>query len=307
METETTEDTGEFAGLPPEAPDQNDQQDQPEQERNGYHERVDLSGLPEDIRKPIEGRFGHLSHLMKKQSEKYERELREYRQVMDEQYSRIEELTSGFGTMVNQMQDQTYADTEASLKQQLLAAKQTGDVEAELEIQDKLIDLKAEKKLAAKQPQPKQQPRQQAQQDYGYDISDEDQAVVTAWQDERDDTGGILRPWAHCRTPDNPQADKAYIGALRETYSVLGNPRYANWSMEQKMAEVDRRMGVVQVQRKQSVMGGGLTGNRKSSKIPMNPKAEEIAVRMKLGGPKATREQHLEAYRKQLESTKGAR
>lgn len=268
----------------------------------GYAPFVDLSGVPDEIRAPLEGRFAHLSRIIKGNQQ----ELREYQRIAAEQSARIEELTSGFGSMVNHLQDQTYAETESNLKAQLRQALEVGDNERYIDLQDKLLDLKAEKKLAAKQEQPKQQQQRRVEPVGDPMVAAEDVQFINSWQAEEDEYGNPLRPWAFNRgTQERP--DPTYLAALAETQAVLRSPRFANKTMEEKMAEVDRRMGLVRTERRQTVMGGNLTGNRKTSKITLSPEAEQIAIKTQYAGRGKSNQEHLEAYRKQLEKTKGAR
>lgn len=277
---------------------------QPTKQRD-YSPYVDLSGLDESIRAPLEARFKHLSGQMKRQDEKYHNEVNQWRQVAEEQSKRIEELTSGFAGMAGHIQQQTFADNEAQLTQQMQSAFESGDMKGFLAAQEKLIDIKAEKKFIEKQPKPQpqkqQKPNNHASPENVSTLSYEDQFVVNSWQDERDTQGNLLRPWAfNTGTPENPSP--AYMHALAETQAVMSNPRFANLTMEQKMTEVDRRMGVQRSSPQQSVLGNDLTGGKKSAKLTLTPKQHEIAIRTKFGGPKAkTDAEHIEAYRKQVE------
>lgn len=316
-EQEATQESGnEIAGLPPAITESDNGADQ--QESNGvarpanYTPYVDLSTLPDDIRASIEGRFKHMSSLMRKNDTKHSQKLSQWKEIAEQQSKQLEELTNGFGTVVNHLQDKTYTETESQLKLQMKATLESGDIEGHIAAQDKLLDIKAEKKMAEQQrklaPEKKPERSAVAVQDDGDGLAPEDREVVNAWQDERDESGMLQRPWAYNRgTLENP--DKQYLAALAETRAVLLSPLYAEASMAEKMAEVDRRMGVKKQASRQTVMGGGLTGNRKTNTLRLTPQQEEIAVRMKLGGPKATREQSLDLYKKQLETIKqkGAR
>lgn len=288
-------------------------------ERPSYAPRVDLSSIPEEFRGPIENRFKHLSHLMKKQGG----ELNEYRNIAKSQSDKIEELMGGMGQVVDHLQKEKYESTESSLKQQLREAHERGDTEAWLSINDKINDIKVQRAVAAQQkPQPKQEQKpttyrtptamevaEQAAQ--SGEISAEELQVVDQYQGEKDENGRLLRPWAFNRSQDPRNPDPEYVQGLMEARAVFGNPRFANLSIDQKLAEVDKRMGVKKSGGSQTVMGGGLTNSKRSSKITLSPKQQEIALKTKFGGPKAKSDaEHLEAYRKQIElvsTRKGAR
>jgi hypothetical protein len=221
---------------------------------------------------------------------------------------KIDELVGGLGTVVNHIQDKTFADTEASLSAQMKQAFEAGDTAGYLSAQEKLIDIKAEKKFGNLNK--KEAPKEQAQQNQnqGDRLSPEDSAVIESWQAETDDSGMPLRPWAINRGSEG-RPDTQYLAALAEANAVMNSPRFANLSMADKMAEVDRRMGVRPTAR-QNVMGGGLTNGRKSAKISLSPEAERLAVRMKFGGPNAKSDaDHITAYikAKETSSQKGTR
>lgn len=303
-EAQESQDNGEFAGLPAAATENDEAQENNAAEasnpapresnhRTTYQPYVDLSGLPEDIRVPVEARFAHMSRLMKKNDLK----LNEWQELAAEQSRKIEELTNGFSTVATHLQDKTFADTEATLKQQARAAFEAGDNDKYFEIQDKLTDLRVEKKLAGqKEAPPKKEARQPAPELQEVEVSPQ----VQSWQEETDDTGAAVRPWAQ---PTHPGYRQAYA----ELLAIKTNPRMEHYSENQIMQELDRRMGTAKAASRQQVMGGNLTRGAKPGKLALNPKQEEIAVRMKLGGPKASRDQHIEAYRKQLSEIKGTR
>lgn len=275
----------------------------------GY-DPVDLSGLPEELRAPLEDRFKYLYTQVKtneREKNRLDRTLNEFRGVAASQSQKIEELMGGFGQVVSHLETKTFNDTESTLKQQLRAAFDAGDNDKYFELQEKLDDIRLEKKFSAinKKEAPKQE-RQAISVQEESGIAPEDQRVIATWQDEKDDSGVLMRPWAINRgTVENP--DKNYLAALAETRAVLMSPLYADKTMEEKMSEVDKRMGVQKTASRQTVMGGGLTGNRKTSKITLSPKQQEIARRTKFAGPGKTDTDHLEAYRKQIEQSKGAR
>lgn len=271
----------------------------------GYYPIDFETASPQEIKE----RHDYLYRQIKDQK-RTDQTLRQYREIASEQSRRIEELTTGFTGVVGHLQEKAFTDNEAAINQTMQAAWEAGDTKAYLMAQSKLIDLKAGKKAAELQqknaPKQEQKPQQPAT-NYDGDggLSPEDQRVVDSWQGERDDSGQMLRPWAFNRSNDPNNPDPQYIYALSETRAVLMSPRFQNATMEEKMQEVDRRMGVTKSTPKQSVMGGGFTGARKTAKLTLSPKAQEIAVKTKFGGPQAkTDAEHIEAYRKQMETTK---
>jgi hypothetical protein len=270
----------------------------------GYDPVDPKTATPEEI----QDRFNYMFRQIKDQK-RTDQTLRQYKEIAAEQARQLEELTNGFTGVVNHLQDKTFNETESQLTQAMQTAFEAGDTKAYLDAQNKLLDLKADKKVAALQKKnaPKQERKTELQTQEEIELAPEDQLVVDTWQDERDETGNILRPWAHNRgTTENP--DPQYLAALQETFAVLRNPNFQNATMEQKMAEVDRRMGVKKSASRQTVMGGGLTGNRKTNKLTLSPKQQEIAL--KTGSRDKSDAEKIDWYRKQLEKVnqrKGAR
>lgn len=247
----------------------------------------------------------------------------QYREMMDlakQQSKVIEELQSGIYAVAGHLQQEKFADTEAQLNSQYRTAIETGDVESQITAMNRLVELKAQKMNAPKvQPQKPQiqQSQQQAQQynsaeDLAAELDPQEQQITSAWQNEKDESGQSLRPWAVNSTGDLNDPDPDYIKAVTIAQRVFTQPQYANLTYQQKLQEIDKRMGTKKSAPQQNVMTGHLTGQRKNSKVTMTAKQSEIAVRTKFGGPKAkTDAEHIEAFRKQIEKVqstpKGAR
>lgn len=281
-------------------------QQEPTQEDQGkqgngrdYAPYVDLSDLPEEKRTAIEARIRHISSQTKRE---IERATRKWQEIASAQSEQIEHLTSGFSSVATQLHDRTLAETESRLAQQANEAWEAGDTRKYHEINREIMDIRVKKgieeALAAKtKEQPKKVNRPAAPVDDGYI-----DPAVRAWQDETDDLGAPVRPWAQ-------PGEDGYFVAVGHLQDIKNNPRMANYNETQIMQELDRRMNTAKSAPKpaqrQQVMGGNLTRGGRTSKVNLHPKAEEIAVRMKLGGPNATREQHIQAYyESQLEETK---
>jgi hypothetical protein len=196
----------------------------------------------------------------------------------------------------------------------LKQAYEEGNTDAIIAAQDKLAEIKAEKKLAENQKkQPKQKPQTQDRMprsayEAGQEevregnMSQEDLHLLSAWESEKDDGGKLLRPWAHGGHPD-------YEAAYMEAAVVFNSGKFAHLSTEQKLSEVDKRLGLQKRTSQQNVMGGGLTQTRKTNKVALTPKQQEIAIKSRYGGAGKSDAEHLEAYRKQIEKvqSKGSR
>lgn len=288
---------------------------EPTERSNGYQPYVDLSTIPDEAtRKAVEARFAHMSRLIKKTETKYGGEINQWRDVAAEQARLIEELQSGVGAVVDHLQGKSIEDAESHWKAVMKTAFESGDVNAQMEANDKLIDIRTQKALLKQQKTQKpQQPKQEASQpkfptsateigNQGLadgEITSDDMNALSAWQEETDEYGNLVRPWAISNNPNQLPA------ALPEAIAVFKNPRYAKLSMMQKLEEIDRRMGTKKASNSQNVMGGGLTGGRKIEKVTLSPDIERMAIRTKFGGPKAKSDaEHIEAYRKQMMEVK---
>lgn len=279
----------------------------PEAQPNGHdrpagYEPIDpKTATPEETQERINYLYGQVKHS--------EREKREMKQILAEQSRLIGELSQGQQAVVTHLQEKTFTDTEATLRAQMKAAWEKGDNDAYFSLQDKLDDIRIEKKLATKaqpqqQAQQPQQPRNAVQyaqqaQDTG-ELSPAEFAATNAWQNERDASGNLVRPWAFGNDPNHE-------GALREAAAVFNNPRYSNLTYEQKLDEVDKRMGVAKRSGGQTVMGANLTSPAKQTKLTLTPKQQEIAIKTKYAGAGKTDAEHLEAYRKQIANVKQTR
>lgn len=329
-EEQTNDTSGEFQGLPSSAPapEQNDagetdsqdngaQQPEVSSRPANYQGYVDLSPLPEELRTPLERRFAQMSREMKADKN----QLKKFMDLAAQQSEAIENLTNGFGQVTTQLEERAFSEAESQLVAESDAAFESGNMKAYREAEKKLGDLRVKRGIEAalaerEQPKQKQekQPVQPNYEDSGLYFSEDDMPVLDRWQTETDDSGQLLRPWAKNSSADPRRPDPKFKRGLFETTDVLSDPRYAHMTIEQKLAEVDKRMGVQkqgQQGQRQNVMGGGLTGNRKIGKLTLTPEQQNAAVRMRAGGSKAkSNEDHYKAYLGQLQKiqqSKGAR
>lgn len=250
-----------------------------------------------------------------KQVKPTQRELKEYKQIAADQSKLIEELQSGQHAIIDHLQTDANTKAETVLRQQMQEYLEIGNTQAYVEAHEKLTELKIKKS------QPKVSPQKTETQKQAYagakqigndafergEISADDERYVEQYQTEKDESGRSLRPWTVNKSNDPNNPDPEFMEGLIEARAVFTNKRYENWTMAQKLAELDKRMGVAQTAGSQSVMGGNLTMRPKNTKITLSPKQQEIALRTKYAGPKKSDADHLEAYRKQIEKVKGAR
>jgi len=243
-------------------------------------------------------------------------QLREMREIAAQQSQIIEDLQNGLYGVANHLQQEKFADTESQLMLQYRNAIEIGDIDAQIKLNRELIKLEAQKITAPKvQPKQQQNVQQKTQQansatELASELDPQEQAITAAWQNEKNDSGQPLRPWAVNSTGDLNDPDPDYVKAITIAHQVFSKDNFAHLTYQQKLQEIDKRMGVNKTAPQQNVMTAHLTGQRKNSKVTMTAKQSEIAVRTKFGGPKAKSDaEHIEAYRKQIESvkSKGAR
>lgn len=297
-----------------ESPEVSEADNAPEQEQGQEQNKSDKPAgyYPVDPRKDSPEAVEQRINYIYKQLKDDKRTLDEYRNIAEMQSRTIEELRQGMGTVVHHLAEKETSETEATLKSQAKAAFESGDTDKYWEIQGKLDDLRIEKKLAAMKPKETVKPQEQRQTTANTEesyIAQEDLNYINVWQDEKDSNGNLLRPWAHNYSPDPNNPDPEYVTALLELQAVLKSPRFKDKPMSEKVAEVDRRMGLQKTTKQNTVMGGNLTGQSKPARISLTPKQQEIALRtVPLDGKKIKNDaDKLEWYRKQVEATRGAK
>lgn len=263
----------------------------------GYHPIDFKTASPEQIQERFDYVYGQVKHT--------ERDKREMRQILQQQSEIIEQLSQGQQQVVQHLTQQSFTEGKDQLKAAMNEAWKKGDNAGYIEAQNKLMDLQVEERVAAKM-QPQQPQKKTNGQVPGSaieianravdsgELSQDDYRITESWQSERDGMGNLVRPWAYA---DNPN----HQAALFETRSVLANPRFTNLTYEQKLAEVDKRMGIQKPTTGQNVMGGRLTKPAKTTKIELSPKQREIALKTQYAGKGKSEAEHLEKYRLQVE------
>lgn len=272
-----------------------------EKPANGYEGDNFVEFTPEQQKR--------LNQLAKKAGSA-ERESAELRKIAKEQYDVINELRNGQQQIVTHLQTTNYAEAESQLKVQKKAAFDKGDFDTYESIGEKLAELKIQKALAAKAPAP-QVVRQPGRPVSGNDVVEmavnegsitrNDAEAYKAWASEADAYGNPLRPWVN-------ETDMRNTAAAIEGRAVFANPAYQNKSFADKLKEIDKRMGMQNKVTGQGVMpAGNLTGSVKTSNVKLTPFQENIAVRTKFAGSGKSRNDHIEAYRKQVADVRSSK
>lgn len=169
----------------------------------------------------VKARFNRLYRHTKEANEKATRAERQI-SLLAEQNKKLQQALE---TMYAGMKDEKVQAELKSLKQQQKEALATGDTEAFVNVNERLLEIKQEAKAAPPQPAAPAQPS----------ISDTEMKVLKNWQDAVGDDDEPVRPWAK---PDHPEFATTQDMIRR----VAGSADMADASIREILAEVDRRM-----------------------------------------------------------------
>ncbi len=162
----------------------------------------------------IEARFRRIYHNMKESGNRADEAIG-FAKKMGERIAVLERT-----------QDEVINSGEISdVKTALIKAKEAGDITSEVDLTTRLTRLASMK--------PKEAPPEDPTQDVG--VSEHDVAVMQAWANETDEEGNLVRPYAQENSPQ-----LRHIAALGQ--SITLDPQFAGASMEEVLAEVDRKM-----------------------------------------------------------------
>lgn len=271
------------------------------QENNGKPAGYDPVDPETANPKEVKDRLDYLYRQVKHS----DRDKREMQNLLRDQSRVIDELSRNQQAVVTHLTEKSFSDSKEQLKVAMQEAWKKGDNAAYIDAQNRLMDIQVEERVAAKtqrqqpqQPQNVEMPRDASEMAnravQSGELSEDEYRTTASWQEEKDESGNLYRPWAFSTNPN-------YQAALFETRSVMANPRFNNLSYAEKLAEVDRRMGIAKRTASQAVMGGNLTKTGKSTKIELTPKQRDIALRTQYAGKGKSEADHLDAYRKQVD------
>lgn len=168
----------------------------------------------------VKARFNRLYRHTKEANEKASRAERQISLLAEQN----KKLQSALETMSAGLKDEKVQAELKSLKQQQKEALATGDTEAFVNVNERLLEIKQEVKAAPQPPVPAQSA-----------ISDTEMKVLKNWQDATDDEDEPVRPWAK---PEHPEFATTQDMIRR----VAGSADMADASIREILAEVDRRM-----------------------------------------------------------------
>lgn len=297
-------------------------QDQPSAKPAGFDPVDFKTATPEEIEARVNRLYGNVKRT--------EKENKEYRQTIDILTRQFQELQQGQQQIVQHIQTNDYQDTETTLRQQQRTAWDKGDLDGYHSATEKLIEVKTQKAITDRQPKP-EKPIQNNNLQQGRAISatqalemsvasgetpPDEARILHAYFGEKDDSGNLKRPWVN-----GDDVRYSQVSNIGRVVFDPNHPTFGSWNLSQKLAEVDRQMGLrSSAQQGSNVLpAGGLTRTNKTNTVKLSADEERIALRTKFAAanPKLKPEQrasltdadHIEAYRqaKMKHSSKGSR
>jgi hypothetical protein len=166
----------------------------------------------------LKARFNRLYRHTKEANERAEKTERQI-SLLAEQNTKLQKALE---TIAGGMRDKEMQAELATLKKDAKEALATGDTEAFMEANERLLEMKQ----AAKAP-----PEKPAQSESV--ISQTEVSVINAWQGQKDDDGEPLRPWA---MPNHPEFAATQDLIQRVARTMPDAP------VREILGEVDRRM-----------------------------------------------------------------
>lgn len=179
-----------------------------------------------------------------KKSDNRNQMITEHNRLMEQKLAEYQERLAAFEK--NQKTDASNK-VESELRAQLKTAREEGDYDAVDSIEDKLLDLRLERRLGDKQPVQKQETQipQQSQQ------LSHDEQYLYFMGGERDTHGNLVRPYLFDWHPDNQKALDLFINLPRE-FAAAGKAA----DLKTIIDTIDERMKGKKPQGQVSVLGG---------------------------------------------------
>jgi hypothetical protein len=172
----------------------------------------------------LKARFNRLYRHTKEANERAEKTERQIA-LLAEQNNKLQKALE---TIAGGLKDKETQAELADLKRSAKEALATGDTEAFMEVNERLLEIKQETK------KPAPAPADAAPQP----ISQTEERVLHTWQQATGDDGEVLRPWAQ---PNHPE----FAATLDMIEKLSKEPEMANASIRELLKEVDRRMAKV--------------------------------------------------------------
>lgn len=174
-----------------------------------------------DIDDPkLKARFNRLYRHTKEANERAEKTERQIA-LLAEQNRKLQTALEG---VVGGIKDKAVKEEVATLKREAKEALATGDTDAFMNVNERLLEIKQEIK-----PKPEQQAPAQAA------VTPTEMQVLQSWQSQQDDDGQPIRPWAR---PGHPE----FAATQDMVRRVIAEPGMDDAPIREVLREVDRRM-----------------------------------------------------------------
>lgn len=174
-----------------------------------------------DIDDPkLKARFNRLYRHTKEANERAEKTERQIA-LLAEQNRKLQTALEG---VVGGIKDKAVKEEVATLKREAKEALATGDTDAFMDVNERLLEIKQEIK-------PKPEPQAPAQEA----VTPTERQVLQSWQSQQDDDGQPLRPWA---MPGHPE----FAATQDMVRRVIAEPGMDDAPIREVLREVDRRM-----------------------------------------------------------------
>lgn len=249
------------------------QVEQPEPQEEEAPPFVDLDGLPDDKRKPIQDRINYLV----RENKGLQRSFGAFREHNSALEAKLNQLSQ---TVTRKETDETMD----SLRTQKVEALEKGDYQRVALLDEQIFD----QKVKAQTP-----PQRQPEPDPAAVLDPADADAVLGWAREMDQNGNIIRPWA---VPGHPLHKKLE----GEATAVLADPRFNGLPARDILREVDRRMmGPARGNAPGVLAGSNRPAPRKDGGL--TPDQKFVAQRM---WPKLAPDEAHKKYQTQLKATR---
>ncbi len=188
----------------------------------------------------------------------------------------LTQLTDTVSRLQAELAAEKSKDAVTSLRAQIKEARESGDEERVEKLRDQLVEVQAEAAVQ-KRTQPKEAPKQALEAPAMPEISRSDTAAIKRWSVAADDNGKYLRPWTQ-------EGHRDVDTAAQHLVEVLNSEEFEDHTIEEKLAEVDRRMGFKKAipTRKEgnAVLGADLTGSANKDKPSLTRDQAEVAEKL---------------------------
>lgn len=185
-----------------------------------------------------------------KKSDSRNQMILEHNRIMEEKLAEYQDKLTKFE---RNTQDTAISKIESDLKAALRVAREENDFDAMDSIEDKLLDLRVEKRLFDKIPQQEKVPQKQTnpqQQQFETQLA-HNAHYIENLANERNEQGNLARPYLYDWHPDNQKAVEMFTSIPKE-FEAAGK----RVDMKTMMQVLDERIQGKKPKQQSSVLGG---------------------------------------------------